>query len=210
MDKLPSAKGEGRVIEQNILTPAELRKAIDGAVEPWSAPITLAVFTGARQAEILGLRWPDIDWNNRTAEIRRQWRRGAFYEPKTQASRRTIELPEGRARPGLSCSRRSTDAEFGPAAHRLSWRTAQSGHPSGKIPRCPPLLREQPARRGGRCRHGLEGAGACECAHHARDLCPCDTEVAPRSWRCSCATNDAEWKQIGNMGLETRDSSRAE
>jgi integrase len=51
-------------------------------------------FTGARQAEILGLRWGDIDWNNRTAEIRRQGRRGAFYEPKTQASRRTIELPD--------------------------------------------------------------------------------------------------------------------
>jgi len=32
--------------------------------------------------------------NRRSAEIRRQWRQGAFYEPKTKASRRTVELPD--------------------------------------------------------------------------------------------------------------------
>jgi integrase len=53
-----------------------------------------AAFTGARQAEGTGLQWGDIDWNRRTAEIRRTWRRGAFYEPKTKASRRTVELPD--------------------------------------------------------------------------------------------------------------------
>jgi integrase len=94
MDKLPAAEGEGAVIDQNVLTPAELRKLIDAAVDPWSMPIMLAAFTGARQAEVLGLQWGDIDWNRRSAEIRRQWRRGAFYEPKTKASRRTVELPD--------------------------------------------------------------------------------------------------------------------
>src|SRR5207302_1304943 len=49
---------------------------------------------GTRQAEVLGLQWGDIDWNRRSAEIRRQWRRGAFYAPKTKASRRTVELPD--------------------------------------------------------------------------------------------------------------------
>jgi integrase len=94
MDKLPLAVGEGGVIEGNVLTPAELRKLIDAAVEPWAMPIMLAAFTGARQAECLGLQWSDLDWTRRTAEIRRQWRRNAFYEPKTRASRRTIELPD--------------------------------------------------------------------------------------------------------------------
>ena len=82
------------MIEQNVLTPAELRKLLDSTVEPWEMPIMFAAFTGARQAEVLGLKWGDIDWNRRTAEIRRQWRRGAFYEPKTKASRRTVELPD--------------------------------------------------------------------------------------------------------------------
>jgi integrase len=94
MDKLPAAEGEGGVIESNVLNPGELRKLIDAAVDPWALPIMFAAFTGARQAECLGLQWPDIDWNRRAAEIRRQWRRGAFYEPKTKASRRTVELPD--------------------------------------------------------------------------------------------------------------------
>ena len=46
-----------------------------------------------RQAEVLGLQWEDIDWGQRTAEIRRTQRRGVFSTPKSKASRRTIELP---------------------------------------------------------------------------------------------------------------------
>lgn len=94
MAKLPAREGEGQVIEQNVLTPAELRRLVDATVDPWTMPIMLAAYTGARQAEVLGLKWSDIDWNRRTAEIRRQWRRGAFYEPKTRSSRRTVELPD--------------------------------------------------------------------------------------------------------------------
>jgi len=94
MDKLPAAEGEGLVIDQNVLLPTELRKLIDTATDPWAMPIMLAAYTGARQAEVLGLQWSDIDWNRRTAGIRRQWRREAFYEPKTKASRRTVELPD--------------------------------------------------------------------------------------------------------------------
>jgi integrase len=94
MAKLPAREGEGQVIEQNVLTPGELRRLVDASVDPWAMPIMLAAYTGARQAEVLGLKWSDIDWNRRTAEIRRQWRRGAFYEPKTKSSRRTVELPD--------------------------------------------------------------------------------------------------------------------
>jgi integrase len=94
MDKLPKAEGEGAVIESNVLAPYELRKLIDASADPWGMPIMFAAFTGCRQAEGAGLQWGDIDWNRRTAEIRRQWRRGAFYEPKTKSSRRTVELPD--------------------------------------------------------------------------------------------------------------------
>jgi integrase len=94
MDKLKTAEGESRVIEQNVLTPPELRRIIEAAVPPYQMPITIAAHTGCRQAEVLGLKWGDIDWSRRTAEIRRTWRRGNFYEPKTRASRRTIELPD--------------------------------------------------------------------------------------------------------------------
>jgi integrase len=76
------------MLEQNVLTPSELRKLIDATVDPWRLPIMFAAFTGARQAEGVGLQWGDIDWNRRT------WRRGAFYEPKAKTSRRTVALPD--------------------------------------------------------------------------------------------------------------------
>lgn len=93
LDKLPTAAGEDRVIEQNVLTPDELRRVIESATDPHRVPIALAVYTGMRSAEVLGLQWGDIDWNRGTAEIRRTYRCGAFYQPKTASSRRTIELP---------------------------------------------------------------------------------------------------------------------
>jgi integrase len=93
-EKLPAAEGEGQVIEQNVLTLAQLRKLLYSTVDPWGMPVMIAGYTGAREAEVLGLKWSDIDWNRRSAQIRRQWRRGAFHEPKTPAARRTVELPD--------------------------------------------------------------------------------------------------------------------
>ncbi len=93
IDKLPQPKGESRVIETNVLNPDELRRAIEHAVAPYQAPISFAVYSGARQSEVLGLRWSDIDWNRNEAHIRRRYRLGEFAEPKTTASARVVELP---------------------------------------------------------------------------------------------------------------------
>lgn len=60
--------------------------------------VLLAVTTGLRRGEILGLRWQDIDIDNRIAHVRRtveQVRGGLrFKEPKTAKSRRAVALPE--------------------------------------------------------------------------------------------------------------------
>lgn len=94
IEKLPAPQGEGRVIEQNVLTPDELRRVLAATSDPWRIPIAIAIYTGARQAEILGLKWGDIDRQRGTADIRRTYRCGAFYQPKTASSRRTVELPD--------------------------------------------------------------------------------------------------------------------
>ena len=57
----------------------------------------LAVTTGIRQGELLGLKWIDIDWVMGTIQIRRQLQRIvgkglSFSEPKTRAGRRMIDL----------------------------------------------------------------------------------------------------------------------
>lgn len=56
----------------------------------------LAVTTGLRQGELLGLKWSDMDWTNRRLRIVRQLQRlpGSlvFSEPKSAAGRRVIAL----------------------------------------------------------------------------------------------------------------------
>lgn len=59
----------------------------------------LAVTTGLRQSELLGLKWSDLDWVKKTLTVQRQLRRGFrnndyFTAPKTKAGKRTIKLGE--------------------------------------------------------------------------------------------------------------------
>jgi integrase len=57
----------------------------------------LAVMTGMRQGELLGLQWADVDWDAGRVEVRHtlQWGEGTWTlaEPKTGRSRRSIKLP---------------------------------------------------------------------------------------------------------------------
>jgi len=57
----------------------------------------IALYSGMRQAELLGLRWADVDWQKKTIRVQRQLRRdfrkGDFFtSPKTKAGKRTILL----------------------------------------------------------------------------------------------------------------------
>lgn len=57
----------------------------------------IAVTTGLRQGEILGLKWSDIDWNTGRMQIQRQVQRRkgeglVFCEPKSASGRRVITL----------------------------------------------------------------------------------------------------------------------
>jgi len=60
----------------------------------------LAIKTGMRQGEILGLRWDDLNWRTGILQIKRQLQRVdhvgyIFTEPKTRSGRRTIRLGQG-------------------------------------------------------------------------------------------------------------------
>lgn len=59
----------------------------------------LAVKTGMRQGELLGLKWADLNWTTGVLQVRRQAQcvpgKGfVFCEPKTKAGKRTIQLGE--------------------------------------------------------------------------------------------------------------------
>ena len=71
-------------------------KAIEG--ERLEALYLLAIATGLRQAEILGLSWKDVDFKQSQCSVRKTLQRidgeFRFVEPKTARSRRILTLPE--------------------------------------------------------------------------------------------------------------------
>jgi integrase len=64
---------------------------------PLRLPVFLALTTGMRRGELLGLKWSDIDWDRGIVTVRRalkESRRGLkLQRPKTARSARTIALP---------------------------------------------------------------------------------------------------------------------
>jgi len=63
----------------------------------WEALFHLAIVTGAREMELLGLKWTDVDWVRKVIKIERQLERAdgngvQFSPPKTKNGRRSINL----------------------------------------------------------------------------------------------------------------------
>jgi integrase len=52
----------------------------------------LAIFSGARQGELLGLKWSDLDREASQIHIQRSFNHQAFYDTKTETSNRKIDL----------------------------------------------------------------------------------------------------------------------
>jgi integrase len=84
----------------HFLTPAEIRRLLQVAPEPWRTLYEVAIHTGMRRGELLGLRWRDVDLAKGILHVRRSLGRmkdGDGYVVreaplKTRASRRTIDL----------------------------------------------------------------------------------------------------------------------
>jgi integrase len=85
--------------EMHPLSAEETRKLLEAANgDRLEALYVLAVTTGMRRGELLGLKWSDVDLENATVSIRRtltrtdNGKRVALGDPKTKKSRRTIRL----------------------------------------------------------------------------------------------------------------------
>jgi integrase len=85
--------------EMRCLTDRQAKELLDAAKGQNVYPLlVLALATGCRQGELLGLKWDDIDLKAGALTLRRslsQTKAGfVLKEPKTAASRRTISLPD--------------------------------------------------------------------------------------------------------------------
>ena len=80
--------------ETNVLTQSEVRKFLAASDERWRPLLLMAISTGMRQGELLGLKWGDIDWLAKQVHVRRQFTSGRFAELKTKYSRRRVGLSD--------------------------------------------------------------------------------------------------------------------
>jgi integrase len=52
----------------------------------------LAIFSGVRQGELLGLKWSDVNWKDNQIHVQRSYTKGEFFATKTRTSNRKIDL----------------------------------------------------------------------------------------------------------------------
>jgi integrase len=74
-------------------TADECRRIIAAAVNPYRSMYALAVMTGLRVGEVLGLRWEDIDFEQGTVRICQTVWRGEIQSPKTIGSEDVLPMP---------------------------------------------------------------------------------------------------------------------
>lgn len=88
--------------EMRPLSALEARRLLETALgDRLEAFYVLAIHTGMRRGELLGLKWDDVDLDTSTVRVRRtltrvdSGRKLALGEPKTKKSRRTVRLTPG-------------------------------------------------------------------------------------------------------------------
>src|SRR5438132_6921148 len=89
--ELPEKKA---VREKHVLLPAQIPQLLAALAEPVRTMILLAVLTGLRVGEILGLRWKDVDFQSGEIRVEQACYRGLIGSPKTKGSRRILPMPE--------------------------------------------------------------------------------------------------------------------
>lgn len=89
----PKSQGNEKKQKIRILSPAEINALLESEKNlKYNTIYMLAIFSGARQGEILGLKWSDVDWKNNQIHIQRTFNNKAWYDVKTETSNRRIDL----------------------------------------------------------------------------------------------------------------------
>ena len=91
----------------NILDPTEIRRLLEAASPGFDRTLFLTAFvTGAREGELLALRWTDLELTKEGpgkmairrslswARLKGEEIRPRFFPPKTKAGRRVIQIPD--------------------------------------------------------------------------------------------------------------------
>jgi integrase len=89
----PRGNGESKEKKIRVLSPAEINAFLDAEENmKYRTLFRLAIFSGARQGELLGLKWSDVDWVTKQIQIQRTFNNQRWYNTKTEASKRKVDL----------------------------------------------------------------------------------------------------------------------
>ena len=76
-----------------IITPSQITALLEQVQDQkYHTFFLTAIMTGARQGELVGLKWGDLDWEIKQVYIQRTFNKGSFFTTKTKGSRRKIDL----------------------------------------------------------------------------------------------------------------------
>ncbi len=88
-------KEQGQLEESviTVLTPPQIAALLNNVTNlKYKTMFMLAIMAGPREGEVLGSKWSDIEWDNCQIHIQRTYNKRAWYQPKTKASNRNIDL----------------------------------------------------------------------------------------------------------------------
>jgi integrase len=89
----PKGRGEIKKRHECILKPDDISAFLKSVNDPkYKTLFMLAIMSGARQGELLGLKWSDIDWANSQLHIQRTYTKRRWYRPKSKSSNRKVDL----------------------------------------------------------------------------------------------------------------------
>ena len=89
----PRGRGKAKENHIRILNPSEIKAFLEAEEDlKYKTLFMLSIMSGARQGELLGLKWTDIDWFNNQIFIQRSFNEGAWYRPKSKTSKRKIDI----------------------------------------------------------------------------------------------------------------------
>jgi integrase len=78
--------------EMDILTPDESNLLLEHVTPKYRPFFLMAVPTGMRRGELLGLQWGDINWKYNQIHVRHAMWKGQFITPKSKTSMRRIDM----------------------------------------------------------------------------------------------------------------------
>jgi len=88
----PRDPGETRK-EIRVLVPEQIQALLESTPSPkYRMLFMLAIMSGARQGELLGLEWWDFDLESSQIHIQRTFTKGRFFNTKTRTSTRKVDL----------------------------------------------------------------------------------------------------------------------